>query len=539
MNDFAMVFGGRGKSLPSWRWLPLLGLIFTASAGAVATPAQTIEGLGTLSFPTSTHSPQAQAAFVKGMLLLHLFEYPRAEQAFKEAERLDPDFAMAYWGEAMTATHPVWNQQDVAMGRAALARLGSSVQARADKAPSQREKDWLAAAEILYGEGSKPERDQRLLQAMEKMVIDHPDDDEAKLFQSLALLGVTQGERNLANFLRAADIAKTVFTHNPGHPGAAHYWIHGMDDPEHAAGALVAADALSKIAPGAGHAQHMTAHIFMALGMWDAVVAANQNAERVVAAQMRSKGQPPYSCGHYTEWLQYAYFQQGREREGYQLLVDCKREGEATLAWYRSHPDQAVLSARTPAAFKARLDSSLVSLRAVAIVESTRYRQRAAALDIDVSDIGRENARAVFSRGLAQAWRGDRGHAASSLAALRAIAGQDAFPGESANVSAYIRIMSQMLEAVIDERSGQGDRALQLLADAAVAYATVPFDFGPPVPLKPPHELRGEMLLAAGRPAEALAEFDLALKSAPLRAQSVQGRGRAVAAMARQSRTQQ
>ena len=39
---------------------------------------------------------------------------------------------------------------------------------------------------------------------------------------------------------------------NPDHPGAAHYWIHGMDDPQHAAGALVAARALVKNRAGRG-----------------------------------------------------------------------------------------------------------------------------------------------------------------------------------------------------------------------------------------------------------------------------------------------
>ena len=70
---------------------------------------------------------------------------------------------------------------------------------------------------------------------MEKMAEDYPQDDEAKLFLALALLGVSQGERNVPNFLRAAAIAKNVYAHNPEHPGAAHYWIHGMDDPAHAA----------------------------------------------------------------------------------------------------------------------------------------------------------------------------------------------------------------------------------------------------------------------------------------------------------------
>ena len=93
-------------------------LLWSASVWATTVAPHRIDGLGSLSFPTSTRSESAQAAFEQGMLLLHLFEYPRAEQAFQAAERIDPAFAMAYWGEAMTATHPVWNQQNIEQGRA-------------------------------------------------------------------------------------------------------------------------------------------------------------------------------------------------------------------------------------------------------------------------------------------------------------------------------------------------------------------------------------------------------------------------------------
>ena len=518
------------RPAPLGAWLLLPALFCAAFASAASDAMQTVNGLGSLSFPTSTSSAPAQAKFVEGMLLLHLFEYPRAEKAFQQAEQLDPGFAMAYWGEAMTATHPVWNQQNVDMGRAALAKLGDSPEARAAKAPTPREKAYLAAVEILYGEGSKPERDQRFLQAMEKLVADFPDDDEAKLFDSLSWLGLTQGERNVPNFLRAADIAKAVYARNPQHPGAAHYWIHGMDDPEHAAGALDAAHALSKIAPGAGHAQHMTAHIFMALGLWDEVVASNVAAELVGLNELRAKGQPPYSCGHYAEWLEYGYFQQGRHRDAYQVLLDCRHDSAVLLDWFRAHPDQAVFSARSPEALKKNVDSSLVRLRGVAIVESARFRQQAAAIDLDLSDIGDVSGWAMFSRGLEQAARGELRRARKTLVSLQALAAKPVPADGDANGNAYLKAMSQMLEGAIAERSGALDQALRLTAQAAATYDAIPFDFGPPVPLKPPHELRGEMLLAAARPAEALVEFDLALKSAPLRAQSMLGRARALAA---------
>jgi len=54
-----------------------------------------------------------QRPFIRGVLLLHSFEYQDAATAFREAQRLDPHFALAYWGEAMTWTHPIWDQQNI------------------------------------------------------------------------------------------------------------------------------------------------------------------------------------------------------------------------------------------------------------------------------------------------------------------------------------------------------------------------------------------------------------------------------------------
>ena len=401
----------------------VLGLLPAVVAAHDPSPSPKItSGLGALTFPTSTHNHAAQAAFERGLLLLHVFEYTQAEQAFQQAERLDPAFAMAYWGEAMTANHPVWNQQNLAQARAALAKLGATPQARAAKAGTARERAYLATLDVLYGSDSpKAERDKAYAEAMAKLAADYPKDDEAQLFYALALLGRSEGERDVPTYLQAAAMAEAVYRRNPQHPGAAHYWIHGMDDPEHAAGALEAARTLARIAPDAGHSQHMTAHIFMALGLWDDVVAANENADRVVAEQMRAKGQPPYTCGHYAEWLEYGYFQQGRQRQGQQVVLDCAREGAATLDWMRAHPGTPVLSFKSPEGFRARYLGSLITLQATAIVESARYRDAAAAVPVDTAGLGPDAAWAGFAQGWAAAERGDATTARTQLVALQSL----------------------------------------------------------------------------------------------------------------------
>jgi hypothetical protein len=256
--------------------------------------------LGRIEFPTSG-SAAAQPQFLRGVLYLHSFEYDSAAKYFREAQRVDPGYAMAYWGEAMTYTHPVWNEQNVDSARAALARLGASPAARRARAGTPREQAYMNAAEALYGEGSKPKRDTLFSDAMRRIVRAFPSDREASAFYSLSLLGLNQGVRDVATYLRAATPMEKLFAENPRHPGAVHYLIHSYDDPAHAAKGLAAARAYSAIAPGAAHAQHMTSHIFIALGMWPDVVKANETALAL---------EP--EAGHYRQWLAYGYLQQGR-----------------------------------------------------------------------------------------------------------------------------------------------------------------------------------------------------------------------------------
>jgi len=487
--------------------------------------------LGKLAFPTSTRSKAAQARFEEGMLWLHLFEYDHAAEAFREAQRLDPGFAMAYWGEAMTYTHALWNQDEPEAARAALAKLGPTPEARAAKAGTDLEKAWLDAADKLYGPGSVRERDTAFLQAMAAMAKAYPRDDEVQLFHSLALLGVTRGERDVPNYLQAAGLAKDVLARNPQHPGAAHYWIHGMDDPEHAAGALEPARALSKIAPGAGHAQHMTAHIFMALGMWEDVVAANETALRVIVKERQAAQRPMVTCGHYAEWLQYGYYQLGRYGDGQRMLAQCLAEGRAALAWYRDHPESAPAGS-SAASRETRMNTVFVGMRDIALIESDLDRAQNAAIVIDIANIGRDAGGDLFARGFTSARAGNIAAANADLGALRAVAQQPLGKHDTAMQTEYLQIMTLMLEGAIAQANGRNDEAIAAAAEATRRFDKLPYDFGPPATLKPPHEFAGEALLQAGRPKEALAQFDLSLKTAPNRALSLKGRERALAAMA-------
>ena len=132
-------------------------LVAAAFAMAVTAAAQT-SGVGEVRF-TNSGAPAAQPLFLEGLAQLHNFEYGAAAMLFRKAQQLDPDFAMAYWGEAMTYTHPVWMQQDRDAALESLGRLAPTREARIAKARTEREKDYMRAVEILYGDGDKNSRD--------------------------------------------------------------------------------------------------------------------------------------------------------------------------------------------------------------------------------------------------------------------------------------------------------------------------------------------------------------------------------------------
>jgi len=489
-----------------------------------------VEGLGTIAFPTSTQSAAAQDAFVRGSLLLHLFEYPDAAKSFREAEQLDPAFAMAYWGEAMSHNHGIWNEVDEEAGRAALAKLGATPADRAAKAPTQREKDYLAAVEILYsGVGTKQARDARYEQAMERMANAYPDDANAQLFHSLALMGRSEGVRDVPAYLRAGRIAERIFKANRRDPGAAHYWIHSMDDPEHATAALVPARALSSVAPEAAHAQHMTSHIFMALGMWDDVVSANESAVRVGNAARKRDNRPPAECGHYLEWLEYAYYQQGRRRDAARMLQGCRQSIPPALAWAEGHAAQLAATQSTPAMVGQGLNKSLIQMRGIAVVESDDGAGPAASMHVDAAGTGANAGWNEFIDAYAAVRRVDLPAAQASLAALASLRAARTSDDE-AQTSAYLAILEDELRGLLQIQQGNFDVGLDALRRAASSYEKVPFDFGPPVTFKPPHELLGEQLLAHGDASAARKAFDAALERAPHRTTSLLGRARAEAA---------
>ncbi len=145
------------------------------------------EKLGTVSFPTSC-APSQQKAFDRGVALLHDFWYDKAEQQFKDVIASDPTCAIAYWGEAMSIWHEIWDRP----GAATLQHGLELVQQGQKLGPkTQRERDYLDALALFYQNSGKSSFEVRVnaySQAMEKLHEKYPQDHEAAAFYGLSLL---------------------------------------------------------------------------------------------------------------------------------------------------------------------------------------------------------------------------------------------------------------------------------------------------------------------------------------------------------------
>lgn len=504
----------------------LLSAVLLIVAGLASANAQQSQ-LGKVDFSTSG-SPQAQAHFLRGLAALHSFWYEEALEAFRESTKIEPDFMMGYWGEAMAHNHPLWSEQDTAAGRQVTAKI------RETPKLSARERAYLEAIKLLYGEGDRRARDTAYSAAMEKIYRDYPDDLDAAAFYSLSLLGLVRSEdKSYRLQARAGAIALEVYQRNPDHPGAAHYIIHAFDDPDHAILALPAARRYADIAPEAHHARHMPSHIFLQLGMWPEAAASNESAWNASETWMKRKNlSPDVRDYHSLHWLLYVYLQQGRYGKAEELLALMKKAMSESKYDNKLRPGY--------------LENNYANMAAAFVVETERWElaktifppNSLAAHGPAVGGHGGHGSSApaagdgsmtvrsstssqrlpIFIRNLADAFRGS---VATQPAALLADQTQD-----------LARSIGELeVAAVAASARKEHDKANDLMKQAIALEERMGTPYGPPILIKPSHELFGEILLRADKPAEAAEQFKIALLRQPNRARSLLGAARAAAKM--------
>ncbi len=304
----------------------ILAVVMMVSALLFASQATAQERLGTVHFPVSC-SPAAQVQFDRAFALLHSFQYFDSLKAFTALTDGEPSCAMGYWGAAMSllqnplaAAPPPKNLID---GWAVIQK------ATAAGAKTQRERDYIAAIELLYKDADKVDHRTRVVayeKAMEQLALRYPDDREASIFYALALnMTALPTDKTYANQLRAAAILEKVFAEQPNHPGVAHYMIHSYDYPPIAHRGLMAARRYASIAPSAPHALHMPSHIFTRLGNWEESIKTN------LASAAASKDHREQL--HALDYMAYAYLQLAQDREAKRVLDEIKAIVKVNVEW--------------------------------------------------------------------------------------------------------------------------------------------------------------------------------------------------------------
>jgi len=488
----------------SIRALSMFGLLAVVAASLLETQLGS-SGVGSLDFPTSA-TGLAQQRFLRGVAILHSFGWKQARDEFHAAQAVDPDFAMAYWGESLAYNHPLVSQMDPAAPREALTRLAATPEQRLAKAPTARERGFLAAVEILWGEGDHVARRVGYMRAMERLHESYPGDVEVAAFYALSMLSAAAAlpagdERERLN-VRAGAIALELFGQNPDHPGAPHYVIHAFDDPVHARLALESAHRFSEIAPAVSHARHMPTHIFIQLGMWALVSRHNQSAYEA-ARDLWAPGDDMGDAIHALDWGQYGDLMRG----DYEGAATWIRRAELMVAGgFFGRKDRGPANAP-------RAVSTLDLMRARYVVDTEAWRIDPVTSESSVNQL--------LATAMSAYHLGDLGTLERAEAEL-------ASRGSAGGASASI--VRGEVAALLHAARGHADVATQFLDEAVAAAERLPPPNGAASPIKPVLELYGELLLDFGRPVEAAEKFEASLTLMPNRPRSLLGLGRAALA---------
>lgn len=477
------------------------------------------EQIGVVSFANSG-ARAAQPDFLRGLALLHSFMYGPSADAFRRAQQVDSDFAMAYWGEALTYVHTAWRQEDIAAANAVLARLAPSRAARLAKAGTPRERLYGAAIEAMVAKGA-PESDRvrAFADTMLALARAYPHDLDARSFASLGLMNVNDlwPAADSAQRARAHDVAEAlavgVYRESPKHPGGVHYVIHVNDDPVYAKRGLAAARAYAKVAPDADHALHMPSHIFVQLGLWDEATKSNERAWPASRTMSMSRGaDEPSASWHSLQWLQYTYLQQGRWRAARALIDTARVILKHAPSDYWNDVDARFVLSDLIFRYASETGEGWADVRPAVIDEGSDTRTPRGATF---------SANATYHAAVASVMTGDTAVGRAYVNQLRS--------RSDSSVPTQRRMRDELAASQVEAllATSRGDTVAAFAAwQRAIAADEAIAPIGPPS-LVPTHEWLGSLQLHGGNARAAVATYKKALERRPNRAAALLGLARA------------
>ncbi|MCC6555313.1 MAG: hypothetical protein IT372_20320 [Polyangiaceae bacterium] len=500
-----------------------------ASIESLAQGAQIFPDLGTLHYPVSTRSREAQAYFDQGLRLAYGFNHDEAARSFAMAARLDPGCAMCYWGVALTLG-PNYNVPMLPERTRTMWEALQRAQAFAPRAtPSERALIAALAKRYRGPEPIAPEAqapyDRAYANAMRDVARRFPGDADIQVLFAEALMDTNPWKlwsadgKPAPGTLEIAATLEGVLRRAPDHPGANHYYIHAMEASPDPGRALPSAQRLASLMPGAGHIVHMPAHIYQRVGRYADASEHNRRAAEVDLRYLSRTTPPGYYgmyVGHNYGFLAYSASMEGRAAES----IAAAREAARALP-------AAVVCAMPGFDFFAA-EPLLVLVRFGrwrALLDEPRPPAK---YQVQTGLWLHAHGMALASLGRTQEARADL----DELRRLRAAAPADLM-ADLNPATQILDVAAKVLEARIAEREGRTADAIARYREAVamedrLSYAE-PADW-----FYPTRHFLGAALLDAGKAAEAEAVYRDDLKKNPNNGWALLGLWRALEAQGRQ-----
>ncbi len=478
------------------------------------------EGLGSMTMMVTTASKEAQAYFNQGWILTWGFNHAEALRSFREAQRLDPNFAMAYWGEAFVRGP---NINDIMHDDAVRPAYEAIRQAKSLSGKvTEKEKALIDALAARYGARPTADRstfDQEWAASMKKVAAQHADDAHVLVLYADALMnlqpwdyweadGVTP-KKNAAEIVATLEKALAV---SPDHPAAAHLYIHAVEASATPERGEAVADRLRGATPGVGHLVHMPSHLYLRLGRHKDSMEVNRAAIAADAAFIAAAGDNVstlYRFGYYPHNVHFllasAQMSGVKEdvfRAAEQLEASTSDVVSQQIAWV-----QAIKTASFSAHAQFSDMKTILSLKHPSeqfpFVKGFRH----------------------YARGVAYAQVNDAANARNEIKAIEQLivsADMSNLEAQFLPAKTILTLAKNIVEARIAQSGNDLTTAEKHLREAVELESSIPY-MEPPYWYYPVRQTLAAVLLQQGRASEATEMFKAALKERPRNAWALWG----------------
>ena len=476
-------------------------------------------GLGSVTYKITTANERAQAYFDQGLRLAYAVIHGEAQRAFRVAQKLDPDCAMCFWGEALVLG-PNINlpmQEDAIAPAFAAAQKAKALAAKA----GPREQALIAALALRYSSDPKVARapfDAAYAAEMAKVVAQFPDDDEIATLYAEAVMDLSPwdywkpgGQEPNPQSTPIVPTLERVLARNPNHPGAIHFYIHAVEASDRPKRAEPYADRLRGTIPGAGHLVHMPSHIYYRVGRYLDALEDNKTAVKVDEQYLADTNAPMgvYRLGYYPHNVHFVMAAAQMAGDGQTVIAAAEKLRELI-------PDEAARGIAMVQPVKAAPYFAHALFSSPEIIF---------ALPDPGDTIPYVKAMWLYARGVALAARRDFASAAAAADAIGTLEHTADFKLlKESNIPAQdvLRIAQTLILARVAQAKGDTSIAIAQFEKAAALQDALPYT-EPPYWYYPIRQSLAAALLQAGRFDEAEQQFQRALARAPANAWSYFG----------------